>query len=50
LGHERWTALHEISSEGGMMDDELKEQIKEIIGFVAMIVLLYLFFVVALTY
>jgi len=32
------------------MDDEIKAQLKEIIGFVAMVVLLYLFFVAALSY
>jgi len=32
------------------MDDETKEIIKEIIGFMVMVVLLYLFFVAALSY
>jgi hypothetical protein len=50
LGHERWTALHEISAAGGVMEDETKEKIKEIVGFMVMVVLLYLFFVCALTY
>jgi hypothetical protein len=50
LGYERWTALHEISAAGGMMEDDTKEKIKEIVGFMVMVVLLYLFFVCALTY
>jgi len=32
------------------MEDETKEKIKEIIGFMVMVVLLYLFFCAALTY
>jgi hypothetical protein len=32
------------------MDDETREKIKETVGFVAMVVLLYLFFVAALSY
>jgi hypothetical protein len=50
LGNERWTALHEVSTAGGMMEDDTKEKIKEGIGLFIMVLLLYLFFCVALTY
>jgi hypothetical protein len=50
LGYERWTALHEISTAGGMMEDDTKEKIKEGIGLFVMVLLLYLFFIAALSY